>query len=205
MDPASHVEYQYDKAGNCTKMIVDGKVTTYDYNAANQMTRAGESGYIYDANGNLIEKNSTQGTVKYDYTEDNQLKGVYYSDGQEVESEYDALGRKVFRTSTNYDINYVRSHVNNGNGNGRWNAINRGNGAKVGLHKQLDGALSTDTTYHMYNGTTSDVMKEYGPNGQPLAEYYWANGQVNSRKMFGFHGDKTAGWPGNIRTRGCLL
>jgi hypothetical protein len=47
MDPASHVEYQYDKAGNRTKMIVDGKVTTYDYNAANQMTRAGESGYWY--------------------------------------------------------------------------------------------------------------------------------------------------------------
>jgi RHS repeat-associated protein len=38
-----------------------------------------------------------------------------------------------------------------------------------------------------------------------IAEYYWANGQVNSRKMFGFHGDKTAGWPGNIRTRGGLL
>ncbi|CAH2715098.1 hypothetical protein BACCIP111895_02282 [Neobacillus rhizosphaerae] len=80
-----------------------------------------------------------------------------------------------------------------------------GNGKKVGLHKQLDGTLSMDTTNYMYNGTTSDVMKEYGPKGQPLAEYYWANSQVNSRKMFGFHGDKTSGWPGNIRTRGGLL
>ncbi|MGJ7923230.1 hypothetical protein [Neobacillus sp. LXY-4] len=54
------------------------------------MTRAGDSGYIYDANGNLVEKNSKQGTVKYKYTEDNRLKGVYYSDGQEVEYDYDA-------------------------------------------------------------------------------------------------------------------
>lgn len=111
----------------------------------------------------------------------------------------------MFRTSTSYDLNYLKSHVNNGNGNGRWNAIDNGNGAKVGLHKQLDGALSMDTTHYMYNGTTSDVLKEYGPEGQPLAEYYWANGQVGSRKMFGFHGDKTSGWAGNIRTRGGLL
>jgi RHS repeat-associated protein len=169
------------------------------------MTRAGDSSFIYDSNGNLVEKNSKQGTVKYDYTEGNQLKGVYYSDGNQVEYDYDALGRKVFRASASYDLNYLKSNVNNGNGNGRWNAINNGNGQKVGLYKQLEGVLSSDVTNYMYNGTTTDVMKEYGPEGQPLREYYWANGEVNASKMFGFHGAKETSWEGNVRTRGGLM
>jgi RHS repeat-associated protein len=48
-------------------------------------------------------------------------------------------------------------------------------------------------------------MKEYGPEGQPLREYYWANGEVNASKMFGFHGAKETSWEGNVRTRGGLM
>jgi hypothetical protein len=59
-------------------------------------TDAGDESYSYDSN--LTEKSGTNGTVRYDYTGDNMLKGVYYDDGTKVEYAYDAFRRKVTRT-----------------------------------------------------------------------------------------------------------
>ena len=50
-----------------------------------------------------------------------------------------------------------------------------------------------------------NVFKEYGENGQPLAQYYMGSNQVIARKMFGYHGRKQEGYEGNLRTRGGLL
>jgi hypothetical protein len=42
-------------------------------------------------------------------------------------------------------------------------------------------------------------MKEFGGNGEPLAQYYEANGQqVVARKMFGLHGRKEQGYEDNL-------
>ncbi|PLR75177.1 hypothetical protein CU633_22520 [Bacillus sp. V3-13] len=60
-------------------------------------TAAGDKKYFYDANGNLVEKETREGMIKYNYTTDNRLKGVYYPDGSLVEYEYDALRRKASR------------------------------------------------------------------------------------------------------------
>ena len=51
-------------------------------------------GFIF-IDGNLLEKATKKDTVKYDYTTDNRLKGVYYTDGSSVEYEYDAMRRKT--------------------------------------------------------------------------------------------------------------
>jgi RHS repeat-associated protein len=50
-----------------------------------------------------------------------------------------------------------------------------------------------------------NVFKEYGENGQALAQYYMGSHQVIARKMFGYHGRKEDGYEGNIRTRGGIL
>jgi RHS repeat-associated protein len=49
------------------------------------------------------------------------------------------------------------------------------------------------------------VFKEYGSNGEPLAQYYTADGQTVARQMFGNHARKEDGYQGNIRTRGGLM
>jgi RHS repeat-associated protein len=58
-------------------------------------------------------------------------------------------------------------------------------------------------TLYLYDGL--NVMKEYGENGQPLAQYYEANGDVVARQMFGLHGRKSDEYQGNIQTRGGLM
>jgi YD repeat-containing protein len=63
--------------------------------------------------------------------------------------------------------------------------------------------LQTETTNYYYDG--SDVFKEYGSNGEPLAQYYTADGQTMARQMFGDHARKQDGYEGNIRTRGGLM
>ncbi|HET7616784.1 MAG TPA: hypothetical protein VFK27_07445, partial [Bacillales bacterium] len=97
----SHVHYSYDAAGNRTEMTADGETTTYKYNAAGEMTKVGDSRYTYDSNGNLIQKESGEGTVKYNYTPDNLLSGVFFSDGRQVSYQYDGMGRKVSRKTGN--------------------------------------------------------------------------------------------------------
>lgn len=60
-------------------------------------------GFIF-IDGNLLEKTTKKDTVKYDYTTDNRLKGVYYTDGSSVEYEYDAMRRKTTRTQSYRDV-----------------------------------------------------------------------------------------------------
>jgi RHS repeat-associated protein len=50
-----------------------------------------------------------------------------------------------------------------------------------------------------------NVFKEYGENAQPLAQYYYADGQVLAKKMFGLHGRKSDSYLGNLQTKGGLL
>ncbi|WP_339061227.1 peptidoglycan-binding protein [Tepidibacillus marianensis] len=197
MEPVAHVQYEYDEVGNRIKETKDGKVTNYQYNEANEMVKAGEDLFYYDANGNLVEKQSPNGNVKYQYTTDNRLQGVYYPDGSQVEYQYDALRRKVTRKEASYDVTKLK--VNRGT----INAIHRGNGNKNGLEKQLGEALFQEETHYLYDGT--NVFKEYGEHNEPLAQYYMGAGQVLARKMFGFHHRKQESYEGNIRTRGGLM
>jgi RHS repeat-associated protein len=141
------------------------------------------------------------------------LQGVYYTDGTSVEYQYDAFRRKVARTQTYYDMDKVGKGLGVGQGKGRdqsqgrghsdkgiQNAMNRGDGEKKGLIDQL---LSTETTQYLYDGM--NVFKECGENTQPLAQYYYADGQVLAKKMFGLHGRKSDSYLGNLQTKGGLL
>ncbi|RSK53085.1 RHS repeat domain-containing protein [Bacillus canaveralius] len=96
-DPIQKSEYKYDSVGNRIGQNEDGKITKYRYNELNELVQAGDKFYYHDANGNLVEKETKEGTIKYDYTTDNRLKGVYYPDSSLVEYKYDALRRKASR------------------------------------------------------------------------------------------------------------
>ncbi|MFC4323294.1 RHS repeat-associated core domain-containing protein [Litchfieldia salsa] len=198
-DPVRQVAYQYDNVGNRIKQVEDGKETNYVYNEVNELVQEGNDQFYYDANGNLVEKETKEGIVKYEYTTDNRLKGVYYPDGSQVEFTYDAFRRKASREQTYYDVKLP----GNGRGKGPVHAIDQGNGQKNGLKDKFGEATYTETTQYLYDGM--NVFKEYGENGQPLAQYYMDSNQVIARKMFGYHGRKQEGDEGNLRTRGGLL
>lgn len=62
-----------------------------------------------------------------------------------------------------------------------------------------------EATRYLYIGLSDALHKEYSPKGSPYAEYYHANGQVVSQKMFGLHGRITPGHEETLNTNGGLM
>lgn len=105
--------YEYDALGNrtlFTKTITSTEVTTYTYNAGNQLVTAESNAstdiwyYEYDGNGNLVRQvpnglTPAAGEVRYTYNQRNQLARIERHDGNEylVEAEvaYDGDGRRL--------------------------------------------------------------------------------------------------------------
>jgi RHS repeat-associated protein len=121
---------------------------------------------------------------------------------------------------------------NNGNGYGKYN--NPGQGNKYGIYKHEAQAPQEPQAPHepqapqvpqapqepqvirfepsdiersryLYLGQSDTLHKEYSPKGAPYAEFYQANGQVISQKMFGLHGRITPGKEETLKTNGGLM
>jgi hypothetical protein len=58
---------------------------------------------------------------------------------------------------------------------------------------------------YQYLGQTTMLNKEYSDKGYSYAEYYIANNQVVSQKMFGLHGLVTPGKEESLKTTGGLM
>lgn len=71
------IEYQYDAAGN-RQRVIDSLLGTTDYvaNELNEIIRAGDTFYTYDADGNLVSKRDGAGATAYSYNDENRLDGV---------------------------------------------------------------------------------------------------------------------------------
>lgn len=90
-------EFQYDGDGNLTerKSNLRGN-RKFSYGRGDRLTEQEKIRYIYDAVGNLIEKQKTSGeSVFYRYDIDNRLTSVSSGSSGEVEFKYDALGRRI--------------------------------------------------------------------------------------------------------------
>jgi len=88
----SHTEgFAYDAAGNRT--AANGVAA--EYNAVNQLVRAGVERFAYDDRGNLVERQSLEGTTRYEFSSRNLLLAVTRADGTRVEFTYDACGRRL--------------------------------------------------------------------------------------------------------------
>ncbi|MCY7487505.1 RHS repeat-associated core domain-containing protein [Paenibacillus alvei] len=171
--PSKTVEYTYDKDGNRLTMREDGKTTTYKYDPAGRMIQAGKEQFKYDANGNLIKQSGgKQGHVTYSYTGYNKLKSVQYDDRSKVEYEYDAFLDKIARTESLIDPRQQAGQ---------------------------EEALTKQRMYYLNDGL--NVMKEYGENLEPIAQYYEANGQIISRRAFQYTGRDNIDVPLNKRSR----
>lgn len=88
--PETSISYDYDPAGNRTSMTEGANTTTYDYDAAERMTRAGDATYSHDANGNLTNATDQSGMTNFAYDFEDRLV-----EAGEAAYSYDAFGRKV--------------------------------------------------------------------------------------------------------------
>jgi RHS repeat-associated protein len=98
-------DYEYDGVGNRTSSHF---TKNYSYQPFNKLTGAGKAIYDYDNNGNLITKTDTQGTTTFTWDEENQLIEVSLPNRVIVDYTYDALGRRIQRTTnTGADERYI--------------------------------------------------------------------------------------------------
>jgi len=96
--------YEYDKAGNRTKIGgtwarsgLPSAVSSAAYNAANQQTTFGDKTLNYDNNGNLTSITDASGTVLYTWNVRNQFNGIS-SPSLNANFVYDGMGRREKKT-----------------------------------------------------------------------------------------------------------
>jgi len=88
--------YTYDDVGNRT---ASHQGSSYSYQPFNRLVSANGTSFGYDANGNQISKTDASGSWTYTWDYENRLKQASLSGGVIVDYSYDALGRRVQRTS----------------------------------------------------------------------------------------------------------
>jgi len=93
------VSYAYDPVGNRLSKTEDGSTTSYQYNAANQMLRAGEITYAYDVNGNRVKEIHLDGEARYQYNAKNFLAEYTSAEDRSTRYGYDGLNRRVYKAA----------------------------------------------------------------------------------------------------------
>jgi len=97
--------YGYDAVGNRTTSHLS---SSYSYQPFNRLTSTTTATYAYDSNGNMLTKTDSGGTRTFGWDSDNRLKQVVLPGGLTVSYKYDALGRRIQRTtSTGADERFV--------------------------------------------------------------------------------------------------
>jgi RHS repeat-associated protein len=89
--------YTLDDVGNRT---ASHQGSSYTYQPFNRLTAANSNNYGYDTNGSLTSKSDASGSWTYTWDYENRLLQASKSGGVIVTYAYDALGRRVQRTSS---------------------------------------------------------------------------------------------------------
>lgn len=97
MKMGGNESYGYDAVGNRTSSHLSA---SYTHQPFNRLTSTTSATYTYDNNGNLLSKVDGSGTRTYTWDSDNRLKQVTLPGGLTVNYKYDALGRRIQRTTS---------------------------------------------------------------------------------------------------------
>lgn len=100
--PSENEELAYDRAGNRTRR--NGRVA--EYNALNQLIRDGDALFRYDRRGNMVSREGSAGWSRYRYNGRNYLVAAETSAGKRVSFGYDALGRRIRKSSGSASMRY---------------------------------------------------------------------------------------------------
>ena len=112
MPRSAALGYAYDPTGNRLTATGGSGITTYSYDAANQLTTSVDSSgdvttYTYDGAGNLIGQNVAGAVTSYIYDGPNRLVAVYSPTGGDVTFQYDPDGRRVQKQTDTELTNFV--------------------------------------------------------------------------------------------------
>jgi len=69
--PNQDLAYVYDALGNRLQTIENGVTTQYTPNNLNQYVQVGDTNYVFDLDGNLIQEITPQGTSTFVYNDEN--------------------------------------------------------------------------------------------------------------------------------------
>jgi len=108
--PSNPLEsFTYDEVGNRIDSNQNG---LSNFNAANQLEEDVNFNYLYDANGNLIQKTdkSTLLSTVYEYDAENKLVRVSSLD-KTVNYKYDGLGRRIEKEVTETAVTSVTQYI----------------------------------------------------------------------------------------------
>ncbi|TIH07814.1 hypothetical protein D0S45_20565, partial [Marinifilum sp. JC120] len=85
--------YRYNKLGQRVfSQVAGGDKLEYSYNDLGQLVRAGDTIYVYDQDGDLVEKKSPEGVTRYEYLKTGQLCEAHLPDGTAIEYRFDERG-----------------------------------------------------------------------------------------------------------------
>ena len=96
-NPSTATTYGYLPGGNRGKRQQGATIVKYSYDKADQLLRAGDETFRYDANGNLIERTGPEGSTRYDYDVQNRLVRVTRPDGRQAAFGYAPTGERLWR------------------------------------------------------------------------------------------------------------
>ncbi len=112
--PSQDLTYVYDALGNRIRTIENGVTTEYTANNLNQYVRVGNTNYVFDLDGNLVQEITPQGTNTFVYSDENRLIAVT-QDASVWEYLYDALGNRVATTENGVTKRFVIDPIGLGN------------------------------------------------------------------------------------------
>jgi len=102
----SSILFTYDAEGNRTSANYYGRNTQYNVNNLNQYTSAGDSGFTYDADGDMTSQSGSTGTTTYTYDDDGNMLSATNATGTTT-YEYDPLGNLSGQASASGSAEYV--------------------------------------------------------------------------------------------------
>ncbi len=151
-------QFTYDPVGNRIQLDADGLITSYAYDAADQLTQqqtgASITIYSYDGNGNRVQKSTPVGLLTYSYDFRNRFAG-FASPTTSASYAYDAFGRRITKSvggATTQFFHDGLDAVAEYDGSGVLQAQNL---FELGIDQNLARFGSAGTFYYLHDGLNS--------------------------------------------------
>ena len=184
-----NLAYTYTPSTNRIATITESAPATQKSHGFNP--GSGGAGYTYDGNGNMITDNHKKMTIAYNHL--NLPKKITYDSGSWIEFTYDAMGRKLTKTTNTGVIkNYIGTIEYSGaNLEAIYHSEGRltPNGGAFYTEYAIKDHLGNSRMMFRANGVSAQILQEshQHPFGMEMEASYYA-GQVGTENGYKYNG-----------------